>query len=493
MSQGETGKQRAQRIELDYFRQRDSLARLKVALAITACLFGIAVFAYSNSNSIVAMPGPVAAGHAEIESNCEACHTPFVPIANDSIRELKLPPYVDVTAEKSVAATFSKCTHCHNGEHPIAGHHNHQLAGDWKLADENCALCHADHQGRLFDLSDVQNERCVDCHRRIDSVCLDPSQTVLKDEKRQSIVAFSKQGHSEFASLFAGDPGRIKFDHAQHLLPGQSAYGAAGKVAMTADRLPDEFQGRYATNENGFVQLACKDCHQSSGVADEGIGAVDKAGRYMTPINFEQHCSACHCFNPAGQTAENATIPHAAAWDEVGKWLDARLAIKKREQPSSGPTGIGTSTERSGSLTIEQLDAFEKSTAIATLQQQCFKCHVDDVTTDKAVAATKLRGKMIPSRWLTNGQFDHASHQKVDCLHCHGAVVESDPKLTAKDHTVVAIGGIETCTGCHRPAGTTALSSESATFGGHTQWASDRCVLCHRYHNTPSTTLGADR
>ncbi len=498
----ETGKQRSQRIELDYYRQRGGLAHSKVALSGVAAVFGIAAIVYSSTHGSVANPAPIAEAHAHFEQDCSSCHTALTPIAKDSVRELSIPPLLDVNHAKSVQNTFTKCTACHQGSHPIDNHYKDKMVGDWHLVDENCALCHADHQGRSFDLTHVANDSCVVCHEKLSEVCDGSKQVVQKQQT--SITAFSKSGHGDFLSLAAGDTGRIKFDHAQHLLPGQSRHGEAGKDAMKLDRIDPELRPFYRANENGFVVLDCDSCHQLDGAASGSTGSLASAselGKYMQPISFDRHCSACHQANPAGRVEGTLPIPHAAPWSEVDRWIATRLLIKKQNEIGN-PLKIGPQAEvpdssdvpdePSGELTSltlarQWLDGNDKPTLRLALEKQCSTCHVDDLTTDAAITKVRESGSpMVPDRWLVHGIYDHAAHPAVACVHCHQQVGKGDPLDDPKDHQTLMIGGVETCTDCHRAADALPENKDLATHGGHTQWASDSCVLCHRYHTTPA-------
>src|SRR5438552_18164033 len=81
----ETGKQRASRIPLDYFKQPNRLERWKTRLLVAAL---VAAAAWSASGflhgNLQYARGEVAAVHATWESNCNACHVDFQPIRGDS-------------------------------------------------------------------------------------------------------------------------------------------------------------------------------------------------------------------------------------------------------------------------------------------------------------------------------------------------------------------------------------------------------------------------
>ena len=84
-----TGKQRAVRIPLDYYKHRDPLTRWKLALALLAPALALGWWfggdAWSRGQAgLRASHGPVAAVHATWEQQCEACHVPFAPIGPET-------------------------------------------------------------------------------------------------------------------------------------------------------------------------------------------------------------------------------------------------------------------------------------------------------------------------------------------------------------------------------------------------------------------------
>src|SRR5437870_2141286 len=85
----ETGKQRAARIPLDYFKHptRLDLGRGWWALAAAAALAlgGVATgWLGRGQGQGYYSRGPVAAVHATWEDNCTACHAPFTPLSGEA-------------------------------------------------------------------------------------------------------------------------------------------------------------------------------------------------------------------------------------------------------------------------------------------------------------------------------------------------------------------------------------------------------------------------
>ncbi|GAA5511121.1 hypothetical protein [Novipirellula caenicola] len=486
----ETGKQRSQRIQIDYYRRRGGLHRFRTLCiavgGIAAVLYACYVVAGSANKSHLST-GPVAMAHASFENDCKLCHQDFTPISSDA-SSLEVKP-IGVSATKSIQHIETACQKCHQ----VGNHYRETMLPQATLVDQNCAGCHVDHQGRDHNLVRVANERCVSCHANLSSVCA-AAPTV-----RSNVVAFTKAEHGDFASLQGPDPGVVKFDHAQHLRPGQVDAGQRGE--MTLAMLDESLRERYRVDgqdDSAAVQLDCASCHQLAGnPSGENTMASDgELGRYMAPVSFEQHCSACHSLNSGAATADTMPIPHAVPWAKVDLLLAATIdgvRATGQARPPRGDKravavpGDGLGKPASGQPASSIVDV---RLARERVQSQCLKCHDEASTTDEAIRAAigKQTATMIPPRWLRHGIYDHAAHQRIDCKYCHEAAYLSDAAAKpASDQDVVMIAGIDSCTGCHRdselptPASLTSPETESL-LGGQLTWASDRCTLCHRYH-----------
>src|SRR5262245_34917215 len=84
----ETGKRRALRIPLDYYKKANPLERRKLLLALIALLAAggwIAyLFATGESGQRAFSHGPLAAVHQNLDASCEKCHVSFEPIASSN-------------------------------------------------------------------------------------------------------------------------------------------------------------------------------------------------------------------------------------------------------------------------------------------------------------------------------------------------------------------------------------------------------------------------
>src|SRR5438552_3519931 len=129
----ETGKQRASRIPLDYFKRSNLVERWKLWLTGLALVLTLAWWAsgwVSRSQGQTRYSrGPVAAVHAAWESDCTVCHTAFQPIDAKSWGTLFLRKAHDTT---------ESCQNCHAGP----AHHLNEKAE----LTPSCAGCHHDHR-----------------------------------------------------------------------------------------------------------------------------------------------------------------------------------------------------------------------------------------------------------------------------------------------------------------------------------------------------------
>ncbi len=491
----EIAKSRSQRIQADYFRRTTWLTRSRALMAgialVIACLY--AFWAIRTGGSQFST-GRVAAAHASFENDCHHCHADFTPISGDALQ---------FASAASLNHIDEACQSCHQ----VAHHFRGQMKPAFAAMDQHCSGCHTDHQGREHDMLRISETKCTQCHANLAATC-NAASTI---EVRADITRFGASEHGDFRSLSLGDPGRVKFDHAQHMRAGQVKPGNRG--AFTIAMLESDHRERYrktldgiAQDDDSLVTLACADCHTLAGVPGTAVSSDAEIGRHIEPIAFDRHCAACHALNSIGRTEQTLAIPHAAPWREVETLLSAKKvggqetgAIRMPRDATAKIPPLGSLGEGRKPSTQSDLLPAIVANLRAELEQKCLQCHQSSDLTDEAIGRYRRgeAGPMIPPRWLRRGIYDHAAHRLMDCAFCHGAAypvdsgrssLDDEPESARpSDHELVMIGGIETCTGCHRPAESappdTLLTAESKRMlGGQTTWASDRCTTCHRYH-----------
>lgn len=258
--------------------KRDRLAQI-MAL-VTTIVLGLAF--YFSKDTRFLMPGPLASGHAAIK-DCGTCHTRS---GNGKVSWIKGVALGDPLADSKA------CLACHNM--PRTALNPHSASGDVlkrstervsRIAaqspmplsarvqsvvfptqnlmanDLTCAVCHQEHQGGPFKLSQISNEQCRACH-------------VMKFD------SFDRH-HPEFSQYPFKRRTRIIYDHAGHF-----------------KRHFPEFAKK---NPGQRIPATCSDCHNSSG--DKRIMAVD---------SFEKTCATCHFDQIIGK--ERASGPKGVAF-----------------------------------------------------------------------------------------------------------------------------------------------------------------------------------
>src|SRR5947209_1798529 len=83
-TRSETGRQRALRIPLDYYKSRDWIQKSKIFLTVGCLIAALAWWgvglASPKQSEVMYSHGPVAKAHADIEADCAKCHVPWHPI-----------------------------------------------------------------------------------------------------------------------------------------------------------------------------------------------------------------------------------------------------------------------------------------------------------------------------------------------------------------------------------------------------------------------------
>ena len=527
----QTGRQRAARIPLDYYKGRDGLGRLRLGLVLLAPVAALGWWFGSGAlrggrSDVLASHGPIWAGHAMWENDCETCHVPFQPIRSDSA--------LAVLEPSRLAGADARCASCHNG--PV--HHAEQL--DAKV--ESCGSCHRDHRGREADLNRVPDQSCTVCHADLPEGSTGDAaehphyldvRRFDRDHPEFAVRAFSPDGLGPIIGrLSEDDPdvhdpsrGRFEFSHALHLTPGLES-------AFTFKKLKPEDRARYGLRDRDDpakqVALDCRACHvldggdsiaASTGLADQSWGGNHPrrlSETTMLPISYQAHCIACHPISIPGDGPERPPIelPHGVQPGELRTILDRTFAQEALDddptlldQPAGSPGPSGTDLDEEaarrlvdalrrlleaapppGSEAVPETrgnvlqDRLRTSEAILFQGvQTCAKCHVYDRPEGADVSSWKVVEPGIPEVWFSHALFSHTAHRAVDCNECHGDARASTTNID------ILMPSIENCRSCHAPS--RPPSGNLGRLGG----ARFDCVECHRYHNgdRPLQGIGA--
>lgn len=379
------------------------------------------------------------------------------------------------------------CLKCHDG--PV--HHDNQLF------TPECASCHVEHKGHV-ELASLTDRHCVQCHAEL--------QTKGSAPKFERAIRGFVTGHPEFAVLKTEqkDAAQMKLNHQKHLKAGLR--GPKGPIQMTCS---DCHRAGAAVTPSPYALASMQGPARTEGEVQSAF--LKGQGAYMAPIEYQQHCAACHLldFDPR---FPGTVAPHDEP-EVVHAFLMAKFTegpSQPPQQPKGGEEEEGLSRlpgRRRGAIEKEEkqeedesprrlpgrrasADAEEKEAqeegsrarlpgrrkadeekespresvaaqvkgAERLLFKKCQECHTLEMPPDKPpiVAATA-----IPSRWLAHSVFSHRSHRMLTCTECHRKA------LTSQETSDVMLPGIQLCLQCHR-------ERAGARSG---------CVECHLYHD----------
>jgi hypothetical protein len=474
----ETGKGRASRIELLYYRRRDFLGRWKIRLAIVGLLFTVVGLVYTlsrpNWGIFVSSPGRTASAHATWNDDCSACHAVASPQGADN---------AFATASN---ASESRCNTCHGTAH----HHESERPE----SVPRCAACHQEHQGMDHILAHVKDDACTGCHRNLDNHMKSGSTVTLPVN---SLTIHDFKDHPPFRAPAVR--GGLTFNHALHMKTGQTEVADSKRPWTLADIkqvAPDELYKQYSQAEwqkdrrpTAPVELACVSCHQ---LDTDSKGSEPRSdGAYFQPVAYDSSCRACHPLtfdkDIKDISGKPLAAPHRLQVDDLEAFLWGAYANRFLEQHPD----LDTRAEKSlkalsrplpGRPTLTEEDAHKKLARATRASREflyqervdqlkrylldgktsCGECHHFDRAAGRPVRVQPVRQRSVQ---FESASFNHATHRAIDCLQCHIDARMADRAVS------VSMPVIGTCQRCHAPA--------SASGGG----ARHDCVECHRYHN----------
>jgi hypothetical protein len=490
MSPLETGKQRAARIPLDYYKRPTFLERWKdrlggIAFLIALGWLGVGLF-QRDQGQLRYSRGPVATVHQTWDANCTVCHEPFAPIQSD---------HWATGLFTSAKEQPHRCETCHAG--PI--HHANEKAAF------TCAGCHREHRGRDASLVRLDDSFCTHCHLDL------PRHTAGGDLKfAKNVSRFSYDGHPEVRFLKETSAvQKLKFNHKLHMAAGM-ATPEKGDPNLTLGRLPAAQRKRYEgqqekKGDDARVQLQCASCHQLDS-GDVGVDAAGlpqrSAGDYMLPINYEAHCQACHPLTFERKETDDprsghlevrhglqpAEIRQLLEGVYIGKALNNDLKVFEQFVPARPLPGKKPSEEQKKlrELIDQKISAAERSLYVGN--KTCGECHhlepkdlrLDEALKPGAEVTFRIAPPRVPQVWFAHALFNHAAHRGVDCRGCHEqgyAEQGQKPPMLSESQTSddILIPGKAKCLECHSPPTT----SGGQVRGG----ARHDCTECHRYHH----------
>ena len=486
----ETGKRRASRISLTYFKTPNGLEKAKVLLMVFAVFVAAGWLAWGTfirpaQGRMSYSRGPVASVHAAWDNQCSACHTDFSPMSEGN-------PFM-----KHPAVSDGKCQDCHQG----TIHHGNMKAE----SVVSCGGCHREHQGRNFSLVQLSDSDCTSCHRDLKN----HMDGEAKSTKAMTITSFAAD-HPPFLGGKPVDPGRLKFNHKLHLMPGQAAPDSVGgftlgKIKKTDPAAYERFKTAAVQDDKAdmaFVKLDCASCHVLD-AGDQGLtNRARSSGLYMQPVNYDVHCKACHplTFDEKIKGPDNRplALPHHVQPADVDRllwgayaefWTADKPALKNwvNERPTSSrplpgkpPAGVAETAQmiekdfKDAMLNLTKTKADGAKTYLLSGKTSCTECHY--LKSPEAGGSFTVEPVNVPEQWFEHARFSHVSHRAMKCQDCHTGATES---IKAED---VLIPDIANCKQCHGPQ----------KHAGDTQLGGVRsdCTTCHSYHNGEEARMG---
>jgi hypothetical protein len=448
-------------LKLHYFR------RLRFRVVAVVGIVSLLIAAYGgwrgsrlNNNVPFYSPGPISQAHAGFANDCTKCHDPKAPLLERAISQSTMDAAcLDCHAghtlhQPNAARDRASCVQCHQ-EHVTSGP---MLATD----SVNCISCHGDAANMLASAARGRSMP-TDVFHQVPAdgrIYFLPKRPV--DGYTTLITAFD-DGHPAFQIQRDNlvDPDTLKFNHERH---------------FQAD-IPPTAEGR----------LTCSSCHRP-----------DATGAYMQRLSFENNCESCHSLQ-FDRRNPDLTIPHGDP-EKVSNFLRtlplqySRLAanrgiqgdtavadfVQKQLVALQGDVATGDQLEKevffSGLQSGLSLRVgHEKDTTTRSRLTGCAYCHEVKASDTGTPVVTP---PIIPDRWYSRSQFDHAKHTTLACTACHAAeqstktadILLPPQSSCLKCHSTKG-GIVQTCTTCHiyhAPAKTVIASSLTNTISSQT-------------------------
>jgi Cytochrome c7 and related cytochrome c/Cytochrome c3 len=446
--------------------------------------------------------GPLSSSHANLESECTACHTP------------------------AGAVSDAACSVCHEkygdklGVHTFASHYLYRTQDFQRVTPRSdeipCFACHPEHSGRQAEITRVPDSRCISCHR---------------------FGSFNRRHPEfEFAAKDLPDPSGLAFTHIPHV----------GRV-MKQDRLVDVERACLRCHNpepdgKHFAPISfdrhCDSCHLTAAVRTpwlpvqgdgggfgvETLEAIQKRGDpgtdwafFTSPGEFEQRgpavskgplyhrdpwildnlrrlrrllypqagladllaasadappSEAPKLYREAIDTLESYALglrarPEPEIQEEVTRIDGLLKGLRRRLEDPYAPLDetkfVLALGQPSKDLTAAQVE--EIGTLVNDLTTPCRECHRVENDTIVRVQADQ--------RTLRRAEFNHRAHiLQRRCLDCHTAIPildhlgATEPVDASLDRAEIQnLPRIATCQQCHNP-----------------RLASNRCITCHEFH-----------
>lgn len=451
----------------------------------------------------ILMPGPLIEGHADIEAECDSCHTPFT---KQAMTDRCLDCHEDIAADRtnksgfhgiSPAAGSGACENCHidheGREADITGlfpdsfnHHHTDFALDGAHVAVACDNCHGD---KPFREAETQ---CLGCHRE-------------QDRHRGALGEQCEQCHQ--TSHWSQ---RLAFDHSTTQFP---LLGLHRETLCISCHIDQQFQSSdqrcvacHRANDvhHGSNGEDCASCHSPGGwdevKFDHGDTDFPLLGRHDSIP-----CRACHS---PGQARDNT--PTACNSCHQGDDIHLSRNGTQCQQCHSASSWKQVAFKHNVDTDFPLTGVHQKLACVQchtgtlkeTLPRDCGGCHRgDDVHNDPTMS---LCGTCHSTEsWKGVSQFDHdlsqfpllGMHRIVPCNSCHIGHqfnLSSSECVACHQQEDKHQGGLgDNCSQCHTPNAWTLWQfdhSRQTEFQLDGKHQGLECAACHLPDSDPAQT-----
>ena len=454
-------------------------------------------FATAQTVESLVMPGAVIRGHADIETECAACHKRF---DRSGQRDLCLDCHENVALDVSAGAGF------------------HGKSTD--VGDAACSLCHTDHEGRNADILAL-DEAAFD-HRMTDFELLgkhleaECSGCHAAEQKRRDAPGQCVDCHGE-DDVHKGHLGNkcadchtpndwleFEFDHDTTDF---SLVGKHSEVACldchtdaTHQDTPTACFGCHAEDDahEGRSGEQCETCHNPSSWTDASFDHDRNTDFPLEGRHAELTCNDCHSEDPFDDVMDMACVSCHSEDDEHNghngpdcqnchsnaAWTDR---LFDHNVSSDFPLQGSHETVACGDCHVAPI--FETAPATG-----CTGCHADDEPHDGKLG-DQCGECHNETKWEDAPLFDHdltrfpllGEHGNIECDACHETQAYTDTASSCVDchreddsHNRVFAAD---CRSCHNPVAWDLwlfdhnVQTDFALTGAHVDVA---CEACHR-------------